>query len=69
MVPVAFGLGEGSEFRSPMGQAVIGGLITSTFLTLFIVPVVYSFIDDFGWRKILVKIGLGKWLNPTQVTK
>ncbi len=41
MVPVALALGEGSEFRSPMGQAVIGGLITSTLLTLFIVPVVY----------------------------
>ncbi len=46
MIPVAFSLGEGSEFRSPMGQAVIGGLITSTFLTLFIVPVVYSLFDD-----------------------
>jgi len=56
MIPVAFGLGEGSEFRSPMGQAVIGGLITSTFLTLFIVPVVYSLIDDVGQKKILSRI-------------
>ncbi|MDR3626244.1 MAG: efflux RND transporter permease subunit [Ignavibacteriaceae bacterium] len=46
MIPVALGLGEGAEFRSPMGQAVIGGLITSTFLTLFVVPVVYSWFDD-----------------------
>jgi HAE1 family hydrophobic/amphiphilic exporter-1 len=46
MVPVGFALGEGSEFRAPMGQAVIGGLITSTLLTLFIVPVVYSLLDD-----------------------
>lgn len=46
MVPVGFALGEGSEFRAPMGQAVIGGLITSTILTLFIVPVVYSLLDD-----------------------
>jgi HAE1 family hydrophobic/amphiphilic exporter-1 len=46
MLPVALGLGEGAEFRSPMGQAVIGGLITSTLLTLFIVPVVYSWFDD-----------------------
>jgi HAE1 family hydrophobic/amphiphilic exporter-1 len=46
MIPVAIGAGEGSEFRAPMGQAVIGGLITSTFLTLFIVPVVYSILDD-----------------------
>ncbi|OPZ72822.1 MAG: Efflux pump membrane transporter BepG [bacterium ADurb.Bin478] len=51
MIPVAFALGEGSEFRAPMGQAVIGGLITSTLLTLFIVPVVYSILDDLGTRK------------------
>jgi len=52
MVPVAFALGEGSEFRAPMGQAVIGGLITSTLLTLFIVPVVYSILDDLGKKKL-----------------
>jgi hydrophobe/amphiphile efflux-1 (HAE1) family protein len=46
MIPVALALGEGAEFRAPMGQAVIGGLITSTLLTLFIVPVVYSMLDD-----------------------
>jgi HAE1 family hydrophobic/amphiphilic exporter-1 len=50
MMPVAFAVSEGSEFRSPMGQAVIGGLITSTLLTLFIVPVVYSLIDDLSAR-------------------
>jgi HAE1 family hydrophobic/amphiphilic exporter-1 len=48
MIPVAMALGEGAEFRAPMGQAVIGGLITSTLLTLFIVPVVYSILDDLG---------------------
>ncbi len=48
MIPVALALGEGAEFRAPMGQAVIGGLITSTLLTLFIVPVVYSMLDDLG---------------------
>lgn len=53
MMPVAFAISEGSEFRSPMGQAVIGGLITSTLLTLFVVPVVYSIIDDFSIRKAL----------------
>jgi HAE1 family hydrophobic/amphiphilic exporter-1 len=52
MMPVAFGLGEGSEFRSPMGQAVIGGLVTSTLLTLFVVPVVYSIIDDLGQKNV-----------------
>ena len=49
MMPVALGLGEGSEFRSPMGQAVIGGLITSTLLTLIVVPVVYTILDDFSF--------------------
>ena len=53
MMPVALALGEGSEFRAPMGQAVIGGLITSTLLTLFIVPVVYSLLDDFSVARIL----------------
>ncbi len=52
MLPVAFSLGEGSEFRSPMGQAVIGGLVTSTLLTLFIVPVVYTIFDDISLAKI-----------------
>ncbi|MGZ7140775.1 efflux RND transporter permease subunit, partial [Streptococcus pyogenes] len=41
MVPLAFALSEGSEQRGPMGQAVIGGVITSSLLTLVVVPVVY----------------------------
>ncbi|HVO74754.1 MAG TPA: efflux RND transporter permease subunit [Ignavibacteriaceae bacterium] len=53
MIPVAFSFGEGSEFRSPMGQAVIGGLITSTLLTLFIVPVVYTILDDISIKKAI----------------
>jgi HAE1 family hydrophobic/amphiphilic exporter-1 len=52
MLPVALALGEGAEFRAPMGQAVIGGLITSTLLTLFIVPVVYSILDDLGKKRL-----------------
>ncbi|MDR3667673.1 MAG: efflux RND transporter permease subunit [Ignavibacteriaceae bacterium] len=52
IVPVALGLGEGAEFRAPMGQAVIGGLITATLLTLFIVPVVYSILDDLGEKNV-----------------
>jgi len=47
MVPLALALGEGAEQRAPMGRAVIGGLITSTVLTLFVVPVVYTLLDDF----------------------
>ncbi len=46
MLPLFFGLGEGAEFRAPMARAVVGGLITSTLLTLIVVPVVYSVLDD-----------------------
>jgi HAE1 family hydrophobic/amphiphilic exporter-1 len=46
MMPVAFGLGEGAETRSPMGIAVIGGLLTSLFLTLVVVPAAYDLFDD-----------------------
>jgi HAE1 family hydrophobic/amphiphilic exporter-1 len=48
MLPLAFALGEGSEARAPMARAVIGGLVTSTLLTLFVVPVVYTLLDDAG---------------------
>jgi multidrug efflux pump subunit AcrB len=46
MFPIAMGWGVDPSFRSPMAVAVIGGLITSTFLSLLVVPVVYTFIDD-----------------------
>jgi HAE1 family hydrophobic/amphiphilic exporter-1 len=46
MIPLAFAITEGSEQRSPMGQAVIGGVITSSLLTLVVVPVVYCYMDD-----------------------
>ena len=46
MLPLAFAIGEGAEQRAPMARAVIGGLITSTLLTLFVVPVVYTMLDD-----------------------
>lgn len=45
LLPLALGLGEGTEMNQPMGIAVIGGLISSTFLTLYIVPVIYSLFD------------------------
>ena len=48
MLPLALALGAGAEMRAPMARAVIGGLITSTFLTLLVVPVVYTYLDDFG---------------------
>ncbi|MCC7416197.1 MAG: efflux RND transporter permease subunit [Acidobacteria bacterium] len=55
MLPLAFAIGAGAEMRAPMARAVIGGLITSTLLSLLVVPVVYTFLDDFrpsavfGW--------------------
>ncbi|HSD33751.1 MAG TPA: efflux RND transporter permease subunit, partial [Gemmatimonadales bacterium] len=56
MLPTALALGAGAEFRAPMAHAVIGGLITSTLLTLVVVPVVYTYLDDFGaWVGAKVK--------------
>ncbi len=65
MTPIAmsWGAADGS-FRSPMGVAVIGGLITSTFLSLLVIPAVFTFVDDFKegmaggwWQKIKVLLG------------
>ena len=46
MIPVAIGTGSGAETRAPMGTAIVGGMVTSTILTLVVIPVVYSLIDD-----------------------
>jgi HAE1 family hydrophobic/amphiphilic exporter-1 len=52
MLPLALALSEGSEQRAPMGQAVIGGVITSSLLTLVVVPVIYCYLDDLSlWAK------------------
>ncbi len=52
MLPLFLGLGAGAEGRAPMARAVVGGLLTSTFLTLLVVPVMYTVMDDFGgWLK------------------
>jgi hydrophobic/amphiphilic exporter-1 (mainly G- bacteria), HAE1 family len=57
MVPLAFALTEGSEMRAPMGQAVIGGVITSSLLTLVVVPVAYCYMDDLAqWARGLLGI-------------
>ncbi len=62
MLPLAFALTEGSEQRAPMGQAVIGGVITSSLLTLVVVPVAYSYLDDLAeWLKRL-------WRGPDHAT-
>jgi multidrug efflux pump subunit AcrB len=53
MLPMAIGLGEGAESQAPMGRAVIGGLITSTLLTLVVVPVLYTYLDNLPrwWKR------------------
>ena len=52
MMPLALGLGADPSFRSPMAVAVIGGLVTSTLLSLLVIPVVFTLVDDFEvWLK------------------
>ncbi len=51
MIPIAMGIGAGSESRSPMAIAVIGGLLTSTLLTLVVVPVIFTYIDR--WQVLI----------------
>ncbi len=56
MIPVALGIGEGADFRAPLGRAIIGGTITSTLLTLLVIPTVYEIMDEWrvhvsGWFK------------------
>jgi hydrophobic/amphiphilic exporter-1 (mainly G- bacteria), HAE1 family len=57
MLPLAFAIGAGAELRAPMARAVIGGLVTSTLLTLLVVPVVYTYLD--GLRPATVR----QWLT------
>jgi HAE1 family hydrophobic/amphiphilic exporter-1 len=65
MLPVALGGGDGSEWRRPMAMIAIGGLTTSTFLTLLVVPVVYTLFDDAeafaarGWRRLRGRAAAG----------
>jgi hydrophobic/amphiphilic exporter-1 (mainly G- bacteria), HAE1 family len=53
MVPVALGRGEGAQFRAPLGVAVIGGVVTSTLLTLLVIPTFYEIMD--GWRSMTAR--------------
>jgi len=63
MIPVALGRGEGAQFRAPLGVAVIGGVLTSTLLTLIVIPTVYEIMD--GWRESIAHL-LGR--TPAQQT-
>jgi hydrophobic/amphiphilic exporter-1 (mainly G- bacteria), HAE1 family len=57
MIPLALGIGEGSEQRAPLAHAVIGGVIASTLLTLLVVPVFYSLLDG-GTSKVREKLNI-----------
>jgi multidrug efflux pump subunit AcrB len=50
IIPIAIGFGAGAESRRPMGVAVVGGMLTSTFLTLFVIPVVYTLLSDLAQK-------------------
>ncbi len=52
MVPIALGRGEGADWRAPLGRAVIGGTLTSTLLTLLVIPTVYEILDE--WKEGLL---------------
>jgi HAE1 family hydrophobic/amphiphilic exporter-1 len=58
MIPIAIGAGEGADFRAPLGQAVIGGVITSTILTLLVIPTFYEILTE--WRDWLTSKMTGK---------
>jgi hydrophobe/amphiphile efflux-1 (HAE1) family protein len=51
MLPLALGLGDGGEQQAPMGRAIIGGVVTSTLLTLVVVPVIYTYLDAWSQRR------------------
>jgi len=57
VIPVILALSEGGEMRAPMGATVIGGMVTATFLTLLVIPCVYSVMDDLT---IMIRNLLGK---------
>lgn len=60
-LPLALGIGAGSEVRQPMGIAIMGGFTTSTLLTLVVVPVIFSYIDNFqNWIMDKLRYGFGK---------
>ncbi|MBD2497789.1 efflux RND transporter permease subunit [Nostoc sp. FACHB-280] len=60
-LPLALGIGAGSEVRQPMGIAIMGGFTTSTLLTLVVVPVIFSYIDNFQtWILNTLRYGFGK---------
>ncbi len=50
MIPLFLALGSGAQMRAPMARAVVGGIITSTLLTLVVIPVFFDLLDEFTWK-------------------
>ncbi len=69
MLPLAFALGAGAEMRAPMARAVIGGLITSTLLTLIVVPVVYTYLDGLRPEAVRARFGARRRGAPVQPSR
>jgi multidrug efflux pump len=66
-LPLAIGLGEGSELRRPLGIAVVGGLILSQMLTLFTTPVIYLYMDRLRTWGQRLRSGNNALLDPRAV--
>jgi HAE1 family hydrophobic/amphiphilic exporter-1 len=58
LVPMALGIGEGAELQAPLARVVIGGLLTSTLITLVFVPAMYTLFEE-GWRGIFKRGSVG----------
>lgn len=69
MLPVSMGTGDGADFNAPLGRAVIGGVITSTILTLLVIPTFYEIVDGFRSRmaRLTARVfgGSGAWAPKT----
>jgi hydrophobic/amphiphilic exporter-1 (mainly G- bacteria), HAE1 family len=63
VIPVALGIGIGSESRQPLGIAITGGMISSTVLTLVVVPVIYTYLDEFTRLGLFSKIKKKVWVQ------
>jgi HAE1 family hydrophobic/amphiphilic exporter-1 len=63
LIPMSLGIGEGAELQAPLARVVIGGLVTSTMITLVVIPVIYSLLEE---KKSPVKVTKGAALQPAQ---
>jgi HAE1 family hydrophobic/amphiphilic exporter-1 len=56
MLPLFLALGAGAQLRAPMARAVVGGIITSTLLTLIVIPVFFDLLDGFSWKRAWARL-------------